>query len=184
MIDVTSTRSSQAEFAAGGSATPSSFSLVIRHEGLTGGSNLFPQTIEGTVPYFKTNFNAIAVSGTYNTMGQHLLHSQSIGCYGVGDCLIGSQFITASGGFRDEADEGAHPFDLQIHEDSAVFQGTCSTGCTAGSTVVKVLPTSGVGTEGEGRYLIDKNPVNLITAGALIGRDREYRWAAWRWSNV
>ncbi len=37
-----------------------------------------------------------------------------INCYGVGDCLIGSQFMTASGGFRDEADEGAHPFDLQV----------------------------------------------------------------------
>jgi hypothetical protein len=169
VIDVTSTRSTQAEFAAGGSASPSSFSLVIRHQGLTGGSNLFPQTIEGDVPYFKTNYNAISVTGTYNTMGQHALNSQSIDCYGVGDCLIGSQFITASGGFRDEADEGAHPFDLQIHEDSAVLQGTCSTGCTAGSTAVKVLPTSGAGTEGEGRYLIDKNPSNLITAGLLTG---------------
>ena len=101
------------------------------------------------MPYFKTNYNAVSVNGTYNTMGQHVLDSKAINCYGVGDCLIGSQFITSSGGFRDEADEGAHPFDLQVQEDSAVFQGTCSAGCTTGSTVVTVAATSAPGTQGE-----------------------------------
>ena len=71
-------------------------------------------------------------------MGEHVLSPSSINCYGVGDCLIGSQFLTTSGGFRDEADEGAHPFDIQIQEDAQVFQGTCSTGCSTGSTVVTV----------------------------------------------
>jgi trimeric autotransporter adhesin len=169
VIDVTSTRSTQAEFAAGGSEIPSSISLLISQEGLTGGSNLFPQTIEGAVPYFKTNYNAIAVTGTYNTMGQHALHTQSINCYGVGDCLIGSQFLNSSGGFRDEADEGAHPFDLQILEDTTVFEGTCSVGCTAGSTAVNVTASVGAGTQGEGRFLIDKNPAKTITGGTLIG---------------
>jgi trimeric autotransporter adhesin len=168
VIDVTTTRSSTAEFAAGGSGEPSSFGLVIKHEGLTGGSNLFPQSIEN-VPYFKTNYNAVNETGTYNTMGQHVLNSGVINCYGVGDCLIGSQFINASGGFRDEADEGAHPMDLQIREDSAVFQGVCSQGCTTGSTVVTVAASSAAGTQGEGRYLIDKNPAKIITAGVLTG---------------
>jgi trimeric autotransporter adhesin len=166
VIDATSTRSSAAEFAAGGSSDPSSFALVINHQGMTGGSNLFPATIEN-VPYFKTNYNAVSVTGTYNTMGQHALDSQTINCYGVGDCLIGSQFINASGGFRDEADEGAHPMDLQIQEDSAVFQGVCSVGCTPGSTVVTVAASSAQGTQGEGRYLIDKNPADVITTGVL-----------------
>jgi len=166
VIEVTSTRSTAAEFAAGGSDEPSSFGLVITHEGLTGGSNLLPATIEN-VPYFKTNYNAINVTGTYNTMGQHALDSEAINCYGVGDCLIGSQFITASGGFRDEADEGAHPFDLQMREDPLVFEGTCSGGCTTGSTVVTVAVTAAPGTQGEGRYLIDKNPSKTITAGLL-----------------
>ena len=172
VVDVTSTRSSAAEFAAGGSQEPSSYGLLIRHEGLTGGSNLFPQSLEN-VPYFKSNYNAMSVNGTYNTMGQHALDTQSINCYGVGDCLIGSQVITASGGFRDEADEGAHPFDLQLREDSAVFQGTCSTGCTTGSTVVTVAVTSAPGTQGEGRYLIDKNPAKTITAGVLTSGSGE-----------
>jgi len=168
VIDVTSTRNTAAEFAAGGSSIPSSFGLSIKHEGFTGGSNLFPSTIEN-VPYFKTNYSALAITGTYNTMGQHVLNSQSINCYGVGDCLSGSQFINSSGGFRDEADEGAHPMDLQVREDSAVFQGVCSLGCTPGSTVVTVAVSSAAGTQGEGRYLIDKNPAKVITTGVLTG---------------
>jgi trimeric autotransporter adhesin len=166
VIDVTSTRSTAAEVAEEVTADPNSYALVIRHEALTGGSNLFPQSIENP-PYFKTNYNAINVTGTYNTMGQHGLDAQRIDCYGVGDCLIGSQFIVSSGGLRDEADEGAHPFDLQIQEDSIVFEGTCDVGCTTGSTVITVAPTTGTGTQGEGRYLIDKNPAKVITTGLL-----------------
>jgi trimeric autotransporter adhesin len=172
IVDVTSTRNSAAEFAAGGSQEPNSVGLRVQLEGVTGGNNLFPETVEN-VPYFKTNYSAMVLSGSFNTMGQHSLDSQAIHCYGVGDCLIGSQFLTASGGFRDEADEGAHPFDLQVEEDPAVFQGTCSAGCTTGSTVVTVAVTSGPGTEGEGRYLIDKNPAKTITAGVLTGGSGE-----------
>jgi lysophospholipase L1-like esterase len=173
VIDVVSTRSAAAEFASGtASQEPTSGALFITHEGLTGGNNLFPQSIE-TVPYFKSNYLAMSVVGTYNTMGQHILSGHGINCYGVGDCLIGAQIITASGGQRDEADEGAHPYDLQIQEDTAVFQGTCSLGCTAGSTVVKVATTSAPATQGEGRYLIDKNPARLITTGSLIAGTRQ-----------
>jgi trimeric autotransporter adhesin len=168
VVDVTSTRSTQAEFASGETgSTPSAFALVVKQQALTGGNNLFPASIE-SVPYFKTNYNAISVAGTYNTPGQHLLDSQGSHCYGVGDCLIGSQFLTSSGGVRDEADEGTHPFDIQVQEDTAVFQGTCSSGCSPGSTVVKVAVSSGPGTQGEGRYLIDKNPAKVITTGTLI----------------
>src|SRR6185437_9501320 len=120
---------------------PSSYGMIITHKGLTGGSNLYPATIEST-PYFKSNYSALSVQGSYNTMGQHVLAPKNIECFGVGDCLIGSQFILASGGFRDEADEGAHPMDLQVLEDPRVFQGTCSSGCTAGSTTVMVAVTS------------------------------------------
>jgi lysophospholipase L1-like esterase len=168
VVDVTSTRSSQAEVAGGGSSDPSSFGLLIRHQGLTGGSNLFPQSL-GSVPYFKTNYNAMSVTGSYNTMGQHILDAQLIDCYGVGDCLMGSQVMVSSGGFRDEADEGAHPYDIQIQEDSNVFQGVCSTGCSPGSTVVTVGSIVAAGTQGEGRYLIDKNPAKTITSGVLTG---------------
>ena len=183
VVDVTSTRNSAAEYAAGGSGDPSSYGLIVKHQGLTGGSNLFPATIEN-VPYFKTNYQAMSVTGTYNTPGQHSLDAQTINCYGVGDCLIGSQFINSSGGVRDEADEGAHPFDLQIQEDFTVFQGTCSVGCAAGSTMVMVATTSGGGTQGEGRYLIDKNPTKVMTTGVVTGGGRAAPGAAANFSGT
>jgi lysophospholipase L1-like esterase len=170
VIDVVSTRNAAAEFASGaGSEEPTSGAVVVTHEGLTGGNNLFPAGIEGRVPYFKSDYSALTVTGTYNTMGQHVLSPSGINCYGVGDCLMGAQIMTASGGFRDEADEGTHPFDIQLQEDTRVYEGTCSQGCVAGSTLVTVATSAAGGTQGEGRYLIDKNPANVITAGSLTG---------------
>ncbi|MBE7159360.1 MAG: hypothetical protein INR62_13175, partial [Rhodospirillales bacterium] len=158
VIDAVSTRSAASVFQRTHAEEPSSEALLINHRGFTGGSNLFPSSIGANFPYFKSTYSALSVNGSYNTMGQHVLQPSTIHCYGVGDCLMGSQTLIASGGFRDEADEGAHPFDLQIHEDSVVFQGTCSAGCTTGSQVVTVSATSGAGTQGEGRFLIDKAP--------------------------
>ena len=151
---------------------PGATALSITQEGLAGGSNLFPEQVENP-PYFKMGYSALAVNGSYNTQGQHVLIPTSTHCYGVGDCLMGSQFLLASGGFRDSADEGAHPFDLQIHEDSAVFKGACSSGCTAGSTSVTIAPTASNGTQGDGRFLIDTNSSKTITSvstgGAITG---------------
>jgi hypothetical protein len=166
VLDVTSTRSSASVYQRSNAGVPGSYGMIITHQGLTGGSNLFPASIE-TIPYFKSNYAALDMRGSYNTMGQHILAPKEIDCFGVGDCLIGSQFLVASGGFRDEADEGTHPMDLLVAEDTRVFQGTCSSGCTPGSTDVMVAVTSARGTQGEGRFLIDKNPANVITAGVL-----------------
>jgi hypothetical protein len=145
--------------------------LNISIQGLAGGSNQFPQDIEAP-PYFKTTYSATNVNGVYNTEGQHVLNNNTTVCYGVGDCLLGSQVIKASGGERDEADEGTHPFDLQIGEDTAVFVGNCTTGCTTGSTVLTVGASSDAGTEGEGRFLIDKNPAKILTTGKITGGGR------------
>jgi trimeric autotransporter adhesin len=169
VIDVVSTRDAASEYQQTGAGDLFSKGLSVTHEGLAGGSNLFPQGIDSAIPYFKTTYSALAVDGTYNTLGQHVLAPHSIKCYGVGDCLMGSQFLTASGGFRDNADEGAHPFDLQIAEDTVVFQGMCSSGCTTGSTAVNVVATSAAGTQGEGRYLINTNPAKVISTGLLVG---------------
>lgn len=169
VIDVVSTRSAASVFQRTNAQEPSSEAVLINHRGLTGGSNLFPSSIGASFPYFKSSYSALSVNGTYNTMGQHVLQPNTINCYGVGDCLIGSQFLTVSGGFRDEADEGAHPFDIQVREDTQVFQGTCSAGCSAGSHVVTVATTSGAGTQGEGRFLIDKAPGKVLTGGVLTG---------------
>jgi trimeric autotransporter adhesin len=169
VIDVTSTRGGAVVHQLSGSANPASVGLQITHEALAGGSNQFPQGIGPTVPYFKTGYSALMVNGTYNTQGQHGLVPMEINCFGVGDCLIGGQFIRASGGFRDNADEGAHPFDLQIREDDRVFTGTCTTGCTTGSTSLMLTPSSNNGTQGDGRFLINMNPSKVISTGKIVG---------------
>jgi lysophospholipase L1-like esterase len=169
VIDVTSTRDTETMHQLTHTQTPGSAALEIVHQALAGGSNHFPQNVDLSVPYFKTNYTALYIKGSYNTQGQHVLTPKDTSCYGVGDCLIGSQFIHAFGGFRDNADEGAHPFDVQIREDSRVFTGTCSSGCTTGSTSLQVAPAENNGTQGDGRYLIDTNPSKVLTSGALIG---------------
>ena len=184
VLDVVSTRSAASVYQQTGNHEPSGFGMTISHEVLTGGSNQFPNEIESTLPYFKSNYGALSIAGTYNTPGQHVLVPTSIHCYGVGDCLMGSQFLTSSGGFRDNADEGAHPFDLQMQEDPSVFTGTCVGGCTPGSTVVTVSVTTAPGTQGEGRFLIDTNPAKVLTAGVLTGATSGGPGAAVRFSGT
>lgn len=169
VIDVTATRDAAEMNQVTGTQTPQSFGLEIDHHALAGGSNHFPQNVNSNLPYFKSDYSALVVNGTYNTQGQHVLVPNETRCYGVGDCLIGSQFMYASGGFRDNADEGAHPFDLQIREDSRVFTGTCASGCATGATSLQITPVGNAGTQGDGRYLIDTNPAKVMTAGSIVG---------------
>ena len=168
-ITVDSTQSAQSVLAATGSSQIVSTGLVINSNALAGGSNVFPASIQGTVPYFKTTFTGLQLNGTSNTLGQHVLLSASQNCYGVGDCLMGGMFMQASGGFRDDADEGSHPFDRVFTEDARVFSGTCASGCSSGSTLVQIAATANNGTQGEGRYLVNTNPAKAITGGTLIG---------------
>ena len=168
-IDTASTQTAQSVKAASGAGIIYSTTLQLLNEGLAGGSNAFPEHIQGTVPYFKTTYSALNLLGTESTPGQHVLMPQTQNCYGVGDCLMGSLLLQASGGFRDDADEGAHPYDLNITEDGRIFQGTCSTGCTTGSTQLQLAVTASPATQGDGRFLIDKNPANVITTGAIAG---------------
>jgi hypothetical protein len=172
-IDDVSTQSEASIAQQAGTEEPGAVAVSISQEGLAGGSNLFPEGIGGALPYFKMGYSALMVNGTYNTQGQHNLVPEGINCYGVGDCLMGSRFLIASGGFRDSADEGAHPFDLQSHEDAQVYTGICSGGCTTGSTSVAITTTAGGSTQGDGRFLIDTNPAKVMTSagtgGAIIG---------------
>jgi hypothetical protein len=168
-IDVVSTRSGAVVHQLYRTDNPASIGLAISNEAPTGGSNLYPKTIDGTVPYYKSGYSAMTVNGTYNTQGQHVLVPRGTNCFGVGDCLIGSEYITSSGGFRDEADEGTHPMDIQVTEDTRVFDGTCTSGCSTGSTLVNITATAGAGTQGDGRFLIDMNPAKVLTTGTLIG---------------
>ena len=60
-----------------------------------------------------------------------------------------------------------------MSEDTSLFLGACSAGCTTGSTSVTITPTSGGGSQGDGRFLIDTDSAKTITSagtgGAIIG---------------
>ncbi len=171
-IDLISTQDTAQLALQAGTETPYSVALRINHVGIAGGSNLFPGDYENP-PYFKMGYSALMLQGTYNTEGQHVLMPQEIDCFGVGDCLIGSRFIKASGGWRDGADEGGHLYDTSVVEDTRVFQGTCIGGCTTGSTSILLREDANGGTQGEGRFLIDTNPAKTIASavsgGSIVG---------------
>lgn len=141
----------------------------INNVGLSGGNNLFPGNYGFTLPFFKSTYSATDTKYRQHAQGQHVMDTKNIDCYGVGDCLAGSIYMRSSGGFRDAADEGAHPFDLQFAEDERVYTGTCTTGCTAGSQVLQVTTLSGGATQGSGRFLLDKAPGKTISTGQLVG---------------
>jgi hypothetical protein len=138
---------------------------------LTGGTNLFPAELESP-PNFKSTFGVLTLTGIYNTQGQHIQLNSDVYCYGVGDCLAGGQFITSSGGYRDNSDEGAHPYDLLVTEDTNAFAGTCASGCAAGMTTIGVTATRAGGTQGDGRFLIDTAPGKVISGTTLVGGGR------------
>ena len=142
--------------------------LVLSTEAAAGGSNQFPQNLE-TLPYGKSTYGVLSLTGNYNTQGQHVQLNNVVNCYSVGDCLAGGQFITSSGGYRDNSDEGTHPYDLQVSEDSRVFEGVCAGGCTAGSTDLNLTVSTNAGTQGDGRFLIDLNPAKTISGGYISG---------------
>ena len=139
------------------------------HIGYRGGNNLFPQNYGFSLPFFKSTFTVTNTLYTQFAQGQHVMNSHNLDCFGVGDCIANSFYMRASGGFRDSADEGSHPADLQFTEDQRVFTGTCTTGCTTGSQVLQVTATANPGTQGSGRFLIDEAPSKTISTGQLIG---------------
>lgn len=152
---------------AGGGIGTTRLAFSVSNTAMTGGINQLPGGIENP-PYGKANYGVSLQTGNYFTEGQHVQDEHVTNCYAVGDCLDGSWVLMSSGGYRDQADEGAHPFDLQVLEDWRVFQGTCASGCSTGSTSLSVSATSAGGTQGEGRFLIDKNPAKTITTGQII----------------
>ncbi|MGI4854493.1 MAG: hypothetical protein ACRYF4_10675 [Janthinobacterium lividum] len=143
--------------------------LQLRENALTGGNNVFPQNLTSNIPYFKSTYGATNTIGYNTTQGQHVLDSHQQDCYGVGDCLLGSHFLYSSSGNRDNSDEGTHPFDIQIAEHTSVYRGNCASGCTTGSTQLQITATGDNGTQGDGRFLIDKAAGKVISSGTLIG---------------
>ena len=145
--------------------------MNLQEDALAGGSNQYPIGIEAP-PYFKSSYGVQTLDGEYHTEGQHIVSGSNGNCYSVGDCISMSNFLVSSGGYRDPSDEGTHFSDEIVQEDTRVFTGICSSGCTTGSTSLMLTGLGNAGTQGDGRYLIDTNPAKAITAGTLTGGDR------------
>ena len=107
-MTITTTTSASAQVAAG-KGTLQSEGLTVSEQALAGGNNLYPLNVTSNLPYFKSTYGASQTSGYSTTEGQHVLDTHVQNCYGIGDCLVGSEFVLSSGGFRDNSDEGTHP---------------------------------------------------------------------------
>jgi hypothetical protein len=101
------------------------------------------------------------------TSGQYTTHTNTVGCYGMGDCIGMGFYITTDGGPLSDGDEGVHTWDIQVGEDSSVYSGTITSDASIGGTALVTAPVTGAGTQGEGRYLIRTNAGT--TSGNLSG---------------
>ncbi len=121
--------------------------LRLESTAYTGGSN---QPVRS---FGKTTYLGSKTTGTYNTMGQHVLVEATQNCFAPGDCLVGSRFVNHANGVRDSSDEGVHLFDTQIAETPYVPVGRCAKGCTRGSQLISLAEAEAWDQSGEGRYV-------------------------------
>ena len=103
---------------------------------------------------------AFNVTETANSAGIKQAGTDTLNCYGAGDCATHYFYSNGYGGRVSVSDEGTKPWSGNNTEIAGVLTGTCSTGCIAGSTTIKLNVTTNVGTEGVGQRVID------TTAGA------------------
>ena len=118
------------------------------HEGLTGGSNLFPQTIEN-VPYFKTNYDAMSVFGDVQHDGaacSAYAGDQLLWGGGLPDRFAVSDVLRADFGTRRM--KGRIRLTSMLRKTRRCFRGRAASGCTMGSTVVTVAASAGAGNSG------------------------------------
>jgi len=73
--------------------------------------------------------------------------------YGVGDTIADYFYVNGEGGWTAPSDEGTKGFGLDVQEDNYRYQGTCTSGCTSGSTLIHTNVITPA--QGTGRYLID-----------------------------
>lgn len=155
-------------FRANGNPNQELTTLRLESTAVTGGSN------QPVTSFGKTTYLGSKTTGTYNTMGQHVLVEATESCFAPGDCLVGSRFLNHANGVRDSSDEGVHLFDTQIAETPFVPTGRCAKGCTRGSQLVSVAEAEAWDQSGEGRYVGDMSRTTE-GAGRITGAtlDRE-----------
>ena len=109
----------------------------------------------GTVSnFFKTNWAVVLTNATFQGMGQHQIWPSTTDCWGVGDCIAGEETLNHIGGGQDSASEGVHGRRVNVIESPNTSVGSCSTGCTAGSTLFG-LSGQFLNQLGEGHYIAD-----------------------------
>jgi hypothetical protein len=110
------------------------------------------------------------------------VHSNLLQKYGVGDSVTSYDYVNGEGGWTGYSDEGTKAHGSNASEDNFTLSGTCQTGCTTGSTAIKITNTylstinpkctsilGGNCAFGTGRYLIDttQGPTTTTTVANL-----------------
>ena len=142
-------------FRANGNPNQELTTLRLESTVYTGGSN---QPVRS---FGKTTYLGSKTTGTYTTMGQHVLVEATQNCFAPGDCLVGSRFLNHANGVRDSSDEGVHLFDTQIAETPYVPTGRCVRGCVRSSEVISLADADAWTNSGEGRFVGDMTHVQL-----------------------
>lgn len=128
-----------------------------------GGHNVFGRT--GSY-YDKTNWQPFQFAQNTYTPGQHDLVGFVTNNYSIGDTLPLSVASTCAGGENAGGDEGCEAADLEVLQSKVEFTAMVVGGASNGSTLLRLTPTGGAGTQGSERFLIDTT-TGTISTGAI-----------------
>lgn len=118
---------------------------------------------------FKPYYGNLNLATTNYTSGQQQAIENVLNCHGVGDCLAMSTYVTCDGGWQTGNDEGCHGGDFGVTEDPAVYRGVVVGSFPNGTVQLPTSGTSGAGTEGQDRTLLDTLPSKVISGGPFTG---------------
>lgn len=90
-------------------------------------------------------------------------------CYGDGDCIGGTGNVVSFGGTQAGSDEGIHSMSYSASQGYVEYKGTCSSGCTTGSTSITIAPTvaASIGTQGVRIGALYDQTTGVINAGTI-----------------
>jgi hypothetical protein len=101
------------------------------------------------------------------TPGQGIPANISVNSYSHGDALPLSLLANCYAGESAGGDEGCETLDRAAIQGSVEFRANISSGGTTGATSLTLSPSTGSGTQGSGRFLIDTTPGKTISTGSI-----------------
>ena len=131
----------------------------------------------------KTTLTPLNVNLVSNTAGQKFGIYDQPYCFGIGDCVGFTNFISGPAGFRDPGDEGTEIGTALATETINVYRGTLSGSPTTGAISLTIVPTGAnaganeiiAGTQGEGRWVLDTTSgVTNLTATAVTDNVQQF----------